>query len=755
MTLSRRRFLQTTSALATAVGLPLPAVAESGSARVESLLKQMTIEEKVGQLTLYPDDVRPTPRPINPDINAQAEARDRATFQVAEIRAGRVGSLLAGTGVELGRMLQEAALTSRLRIPLLFGADVVHGFRTIFPLPLALASSFEPGLAEETARAAAREMTAVGVHWTYAPMVDVARDQRWGRVAEGSGEDTYLSSRFAEAYVRGFQGKSMASAHSVASCPKHFAGYGAVLGGMEYNTTDLTERELRQTHLPPFKAAFDAGAVTTMAAFNDLDGIPASGNHHLLTGILRGEMGFSGFVVSDAGSAEELVAHGYAANEKEAAKVAFNAGLDVNMGGGLFKRHLAGLVASGAVSRRALDEAVRRVLMVKEQLGLFDDPFRSLDLQREKTEIRTPAALALARKAAVRSIVLLKNEKDRLPLAKAGKLALIGPMSDDPENLDGTWAPWARSGESVTLARGLREAIGPDRMTVTKGSDILQPIPGGIEQAVAAARAADIVILAIGEGQKMSGEAAARTEITVPPAQQALAEAIAATGKPMVVVLSCGRALALEGAVRNADAILVTWFLGSESGRAIADIVTGNEAPSGRLPVSFPQQSGQQPWFYNHKPTGRPQLEGENAFFKARYSDVSHAALYPFGHGLSFSKADYGVTNVDRAELAWNGTVAVSASVRNTGSRTLEETVQLYVRDLAASVTRPVRELKAFRKLAIPPGGSAQVTFQLTRKDLEFVGTDLKWGAEPGDFQVWLAPSSTGGKPVKFTLLPG
>ncbi|SEM02418.1 beta-glucosidase [Duganella sp. CF402] len=745
-----------TSALPAASTLPsaVAAVAARGSRRVESLLKRMTIEEKVGQLTLYPDDVRPTPRPINPDINAQAEARERATFQVAEIRAGRVGALLGGTGVELGRKLQQAALESRLGIPLLFGADVIHGFRTIFPLPLALASSFEPVLAEQTARAAAIEMTAVGVHWTYAPMVDVARDQRWGRVAEGSGEDPYLSSRFADAYVRGFQGKSLAFPHSVAACPKHFAGYGAVLGGMEYNTTDLTERELRQTHLPPFKAAFDAGAVTTMAAFNDIDGVPASGNRHLLTEILRKEMGFRGFVVSDAGSAEELVAHGFATDEKDAAKKAFNAGLDVNMGGGLFKRHLADLVLGGALPQAALNEAVRRVLMVKEQLGLLDDPFRSLDLVREKTQIRTSAALALARKAAVRSIVLVKNEKDRLPLAKHAGIALIGPLADDPDNLDGTWAPWARRGESVSLAKGLRQALGEGKLSVTRGSDIHKAIPGGIEQAVAAASVADIVILALGEGQEMSGEAAARSQIVVPPAQQDLAEAIAATGKPMVVVLSCGRALALEGAILHADAIMVTWFLGSEGGHAIADILTGKESPSARLPVSFPQTSGQQPWFYNHKPTGRPQLAGENAFFKARYRDVSHAALYPFGHGLTYSAVEYGPVDVDLAELAWNGAITVSATMRNVGQRSIEETVQLYVRDLAASVTRPVRELKAFRKVAMPSGATTRVAFQLTRRELEFVGTDLKWGAEPGEFHVWIAPSSTAGKPVKFTLLP-
>jgi beta-glucosidase len=719
---------------------------------VESLLARMTIEEKVGQLTLYPDDVRPTPRPINPDINAQAEARERSAFQFAEVRAGRVGSLLAGTGVELGRKLQEAALQSRLGIPLMFGADVLHGLRTIFPIPLALAASFEPDLAERTARAAAEEMSAVGVHWTYAPMVDVARDQRWGRVAEGSGEDPLLASRFGAAYVKGFQGGDLKSPRSVAACPKHFAGYGAVMGGMEYNSTDLTERELLQTHMPPFEAAFRAGAVTTMAAFNDIDGVPASGNRHLLTDLLRGRLGFQGFVVSDAASAEELVAHGVAADEADAARQAFNAGVDVNMGGGLYKRHLPTLIASSAVDAARLDEAVRRVLTVKEQLGLFDDPYRSLDPQREAWEVRTPAALALAREAATRSIVLLKNEGNVLPLAAGRKVALIGPLSDDASNMDGPWAPWAKTGEAVTLAQGLRGALGAERLTVVKGAEIAKALPGGIEAAVAAAKAADVVVLAIGEGQDMSGEARSRTEIVVPAAQQALAEAVAAVGKPVVAILSCGRALALEGAVRNAEAIVVGWFLGSEGGHALADVLTGRASPSGRLPVSFPQVSGQQPFYYNHKSTGRPQLPGENAFFKARYSDVSHQALYPFGHGLGYGGVQYGDVELSKATIDLGGQIVASVTVSNRGDRAVDEVVQLYLHDESASVTRPVRELKGFEKVRLGAGASRKVTFTITRKDLEFVGGDLQMRAEPGRFQVWIAPSSSAGKPVTFTL---
>nr|WP_043981042.1 glycoside hydrolase family 3 N-terminal domain-containing protein [Novosphingobium sp. P6W]KIS29462.1 beta-glucosidase [Novosphingobium sp. P6W] len=730
------------------------AFAAPASRRVESLLARMTVEEKVGQLTLYPDEVRPTPRPINPEINAQAEARERAAFQFDEVRAGRVGSLLAGTGVQLGRKLQEAALQSRLGIPLMFGADVLHGLRTIFPIPLALAASFEPGLAERTARAAAEEMTAVGVHWTYAPMVDVARDQRWGRVAEGSGEDPYLASLFAAAYVRGFQGVNLRSQRSVAACPKHFAGYGAVIGGMEYNNTDLTERELLQTHMPPFEAAFRAGALTTMAAFNDIDGVPASGNRHLLTDLLRDRLGFKGFVVSDAASAEELVAHGVAADEKDAARQAFDAGVDVNMGGGLYKRHLPALLGANAIGIERLDEAVRRVLTVKENLGLLDDPYRSLDPKREAQEVRTPAALALAREAAARSVVLLRNQGDILPLKAGRMIALIGPLGDDAANMDGPWAPWAKTGDAVTLAQGLRAELGTRHLTIVEGCGIDAPIDGGIAAAVAAARAADVVVLAVGEGQDMSGEARSRSEITLPAPQQELAEAVAATGKPIVVVLSCGRALALQGAVRDAGAILVGWFLGSEGGHALADVLTGRIAPSGRLPVSFPRTSGQQPYYYNHKSTGRPQLPGENAFFKARYTDVANTALYPFGHGISYAPVQYGPVQLSGETLPWDDDLKASITLTNLGQRPVEEVVQLYIHDEAASVTRPVRELKCFEKVRLAAGASRQVTFTINRAELEFIGGDLQLRAEPGRFQVWIAPSSAAGTSAAFVLSP-
>lgn len=754
---TRREALAATALTSASSLIGYPAVAgegkSRGSARVEALITRMTTEEKIGQLTLYPDEVRPTPRPINPDINAQAAARERATFQRAEIRAGRVGSLLGGTGVALGRELQDAALASRLQIPLMFGADVLHGLRTIFPIPLGLAASFEPGLAEQTARAAAEEMTAVGVHWTFAPMVDVARDQRWGRVAEGSGEDTYMCSIFAAAYVRGFQGRGLSSPKAVAACPKHFAGYGAVVGGMEYNTTDLTERELRQTHLPPFAAAFDAGAVTTMAAFNDVDGIPASGNKNLLTDTLRGYMNFKGFVVSDAGSAEELVAHGVAQNEREAAATSFNAGLDVNMGGGLFKRHLADLVLDGTVTSARLDKAVRRVLSVKESLGLFDDPYRSLDLNAERRGIRTPSALALARHAATRSVVLLKNENAALPLRPGLKIAVVGPLGDDPAQLDGAWAPWAKKGEGVTLAQGLREVLGSEAVMIVKGSDLDAPLDGGERDAIAVASSADVIILAIGEGQDMSGEARSRSAITIPQVQADLAIAMRKIGKPLIAVLSTGRALALGEEVAGADAVLISWFLGSEGGRALADLLTGRASPSGRLPVSFPYASGQEPLFYNRKSTGRPRQPGQPAFFKAGYTDVPDGARYPFGHGLTYSTIHYGKPLTSGAGMRWDGSIEISAAVTNVGNREVDEVVQLYVHDVSASVTRPVRELKDFKKVRLAPGEQRRIAFTLRRDALGFIGSDLAVRVEPGIFQAWVTSSSGAGEHVEFELL--
>jgi beta-glucosidase len=722
------------------------------NSRIEDLIARMTVEEKVGQLGCFADAVRP----FAPDINPEANARGAAEV-LDQVRAGLVGSLFNGVGAGEGREAQRVAVEeSRLGIPLIFGADVIHGMRTVFPIPLGEASTFEPDLAERTARATAIEATAAGIHWTFAPAVDIARDQRWGRVAEGAGEDVVLGSAFAAARVRGFQGPDLKADNSLLATPKHFAAYGAVAGGMEYNTVDIAPQTLRDVHLPPFKATVDAGALTFMSAFNDINGVPASANRELMTDILRGEWGFTGLVVSDYTADMELIAHGFASDERHATELAFVAGVDMSMQSGFYAAHLPDLVAKGEVSMDVLDEGVRRVLTVKDAIGLFDNPYRSLDAAVEADTSSMEEHAALARDAARRSIVMLKND-GVLPLRTSGqKIALIGPFASDVDNLEGCWTLFGDAKRHVNIETGLRDALADgSSLIVVAGSGIEDALDGGIEAAVAAAKNADVVLLAIGEPQTYSGEAQSRTQIIVPPAQQALAEAVVATGTPVAVLLKNGRALALTGAVREASAILVTWFLGSQTGPAIADVVFGDYNPSGRLPVSFPQDAGQQPLFYNHLRTGRPELADQPPAFKARYREVTFEALYPFGHGLSYTTFGYSAPVVS-ANVGWNDTILVTATVTNTGGVAGEEVVQLYIHDRVASRVRPVRELKAFRKILLAPGASEDVSFELTRQDLAFTHRDgVTFEAEPGDFQVWITGSSAQGESATFVLDAG
>jgi len=592
----------------------------------------------------------------------------------------------------------------------------------------------------------------MGIQWTFAPMVDVARDQRWGRVAEGSGEDVLLGAQFAAARVRGFQGSDLKAEDSLLACPKHFAAYGAVSGGMEYNYVDISEATLRDVHLPAFKASFDAGAVTVMSAFNDIAGVPATANRWLLTDILRGEWSFRGFVVSDFTADLELIDHGYAADGRDAAKKSALAGLDMSMESNLYNEHLPDLVAKGEVPAELVNELVRRVLRVKAALGLFENPYRSLASDRKYD---TEEHHRLAREAGRRSIVLLKNESGVLPLQKSGqRVALIGPYATDTKNLEGTWALFGDKRRMVNIEAGIRGALAePGALAVVRGCRAEAPLEGGIEEAVAAARQADVVLLAIGEPQTYSGESQSRTQIIVPAAQQALAEAVAATGKPVVVLLKTGRALALAGAVRDAQAILVAWFLGSQTGTAVADVVFGDYSPSARLPVSFPQDAGQQPFFYNHPRTGRPQLPGQPRDFKARWREAGNEALYPFGHGLGYTRFEYGAPRLSATHLPWGQTLTVSATVRNVGDRAGEEVVQLYVHDRVASRVRPVRELKGFRKVPLRPGESADVAFALGLDALGFHDARGRPVVEPGTFDVWVAPSSSAGEAASFELL--
>lgn len=708
---------------------------------IESLIARMTVVEKAGQLTLMAAAwAGGAATSLNP-----AGARGSFEDQLAEVRAGRLGGVFNGNGAAMARRMQTVAMRSRLRIPLLFAADVIHGFRTIFPMPLAEAGSFEPALAERTARAAGGEAAAAGIDWTFAPMVDITHDQRWGRGIEGAGEDVLLGRMMAEARVRGFQGRNgLAAPDAVAACAKHFAAYGAAEAGLDYNSVDISERTLRETYFPPFQAAFAAGAPTTMAAFNEISGVPATANRWLLTEVLRDEWGFGGLVVSDYTGDEELIAHGFAGDARDATRLAFMAGVDMSMQSGFYLKHLPALVAAGEVPMARLDQAVRRVLALKVALGLFDDPFRRIDPQREKAMVRTPAALALAREAGRRSIVMLKNAGDLLPLPRSGKrIALIGPFARGQHDLIGPWNVYGTDAEAVDLLTGVRAAVAdPALVTVTDGSGIDAPLPGGIGAAVAAAEAADIVLLVIGESQSMSGEAQSRSAIVVPPAQMALAEAVAATGKPVVVILRNGRALALEGAVLAAPAILVTWFLGSQSGPATADILFGVEGPSARLPVSFPHASGQSPYHYAHKSTGRPNGPGALTAYKAHFREFPNDALFPFGHGLTYGRIRYEALDLGSGRLTGDGVLRVRATIRNEGTRAAEEVVQLYVQDVVASITRPVRELKAFRKIMLQPGEARTVEFLLRENDLRFPGRDMKPVAEPGRFRLWVSPSA-------------
>jgi beta-glucosidase len=744
LAISRRAALMGAGAMAAWLASPARALLQTAGkvqvpAFVDQLIGRMTLEEKAGQLQLMASAWGGgAALSLNPPGNGSDFQQ-----QVNEARQGLLTGVFNGNGAKMARILQTAAMQSRLKIPLIFAADIIHGHRTIFPVPLAEVASFEPELARRTAAAAAFEASGAGIDWTFSPMVDVARDQRWGRGVEGGGEDPLLGDLFAAARVRGFQGPDLKSNEHLLACIKHFAAYGAGESGLDYNAVDMSMRRLREVYLQPYKAGFDAGALSAMASFNEINGVPSTGNHWLMTDLLRGEWRFQGFVVSDYTGDEEMILAGYAKDGRDAAKLAFLAGVDMSMQSGLYRQFLPSLVRSGEVRQAKLDESVRRVLALKAMLGLFDNPFGRIDEKREAARSMLPPTRALAREAGRKAIVMLKNDGDLLPLPLSGKrIALIGPFAAGPHDLVGPWVVYGDDAKAVDLASGVRAAVAdPRSILVAQGSGIEAPLAGGIEQAVAAARSADIVLLAIGEGANMSGEAQSRTEIVVPAPQQELAEAVAAVGKPIVVVLKHGRALALEGAVADAPAILATWFLGTETGNAIADVLFGVYSPSGRLPASFPWKSGQEPYYYAHKPTGRPNPPGPLQDYKAHFRGIPNSARYPFGHGLTYGKIAYVDLSVPN-RMRMNGSIEIAARVTNHGNRAAEEVVQLYIHDRVASITRPVRELKAFRKVALAPGQSEVVRFTLNARDLAFYGLQDRPVVEPGTFDVWVAPSA-------------
>ena len=728
--------------------------------RVDALLERMTLEEKIGQLNQYSNTF---------DITGPPASDQAGRARLHRVQSGLVGSMLNLAGVEeTCRAQRHAVENSRLGIPMLFALDVIHGYRTMFPIPLGEAASWDLDAIERSARVAATEATAAGLHWTFAPVVDIARDARWGRIMEGAGEDPFLASQVAAARVRGFQGRDLASVDTLAACAKHFAAYGFAEAGREYNTVELSENTLRNVVLPPFKAAVDAGVATVMNGFNEIGGVPVTASSHLQREILKGEWAFEGFVVSDWESIGELTVHGVAADLREAAAMALAAGSDMDMQSEAYLDHLADLVESGIVSEQLIDDAVRRILTVKFRLGLFDDPYRYCDADRERRVILSREHLDAARDVARKSIVLLKNDGNLLPLAKAtGSIAVIGPLAADKDTPLGSWRARAVPGSAVSLLEGIRAAVGDGvEVTYAEGAPLavgersfLQELTfntadtSGFAAAVAAAEAAETVVIAVGEEAFQSGEARSQVDIGLKGVQLELLERVVAANPNTVVVLMNGRPLTLDRVAAVAPAILETWHLGSEAGHAIADVLFGDHNPSGRLPVSFPYHVGQEPLYYNAKSTGRPRSRGD--VFWSHYTDAPNRALFPFGFGLSYTTFEYSGHRLGADQLPMDGELTVEVTVTNTGERVGTEVVQLYIRDLVGSVTRPVKELKGFRSVELAPGEKRTVRFTLTADDLAYFTAWGAWEAEPGEFAVYVGRSSEDVQELRFVLTAG
>lgn len=736
MTTSRKFWPRLSLALAAALALCGSAPAQTIDAKIEALLKRMSIEEKLGQLTQYSGNSAPTgPVSFKGD-------------HLEGIKSGRIGSMLNVLGVNATRQYQDAALQSRLKIPLLFGQDVIHGYLTTFPVPLGEAASWDLEAIERSARIAATEAAASGIHWTFAPMVDIARDPRWGRVMEGAGEDTYLGSRIAYARVKGFQGRQLGDTDAVMATAKHFAAYGAAVGGRDYNSVDMSERMLRETYLPPFKAAADAGVATFMNSFNDLNGIPASGNPHLQRDILKGEWAFRGFVVSDWGSIGEMVPHGYAKDAAQAAEQAITAGSDMDMESNAYRNQLGRLVASGKVDVKLVDDAVRRVLRKKYELGLFDDPYRFSDAQREKAVLARPEHRQAAREIAGKSIVLLKNSPRVLPLSPELKtIAFIGPLVKAGKDNHGGWSVTLPGVDYekfvVSQWEGVRKRLGAGgKLLYAKGCEIDGESRAGFAEAVAVAQQAELVIVSVGERWDMSGEARSRARIGLPGVQEELIQALHATGKPLVVLINAGRPLIFNWTAEHVPAILYTWWLGSEAGNALADVLFGDVNPSAKLPITFPRSEGQIPIYYNRFNTGRPSLTETSSGYVSAYIDLPNSPRYPFGYGLSYTDFAYTDLKLDKTRLRGQDRLTASMTLTNTGRLAGEEIVQLYLRDRVGSVVRPVKELKDFRKLRLAPGESRRIEFVIDRDKLSFYNDRLQWGAEPGDFDLMIGASS-------------
>lgn len=729
---------------------------------ISNLMKKMTLEEKIGQLNLLtPGGGIVTGAVVSSDVETK-------------ISKGQIGGLFGVIGEAKIRQAQEIAVTkTRLHIPLLFGSDVIHGYKTTFPIPLGLSCSWDMPMIERSARIAATEATADGLCWVFSPMVDIARDPRWGRVAEGAGEDPYLGSQVAKAMVKGYQGNDLAANNTLMSCVKHFALYGAAEGGRDYNTVDMSRLKMYEYYLPPYKAAVDAGTGSVMSSFNEIDGIPATGNKWLLTDLLRKQWGFKGFVVSDYTSVNEMIWHGMG-DLQTVSGLALNAGLDMDMVGEGFLTTIKKSLQEKKITQKQIDDACRRILEAKYKLGLFDDPYRYCDESRAAKEVLSADKRNAAREFARHSFVLLKNNDQTLPLKRSGTIALIGPLANNKNNMLGTWAVSGDPQLAIPVLEGMKNTGGSGvNILYAKGANITDDATLAkkinvfgervdmdtrspqemINEAVSVANRSDVIVAVLGEASEMSGEAASRSDLSLPESQQDLLKALSKLGKPLVLVVMSGRPLTLNWENENAKAILLTWFAGHEAGNAIADVLFGNYNPSGKLTMSFPKSVGQIPVYYNHKNTGRP-AGSEFQKFQSNYLDVTNEPLYPFGYGLSYTKFDYSDIRLNKTLMKPAEKIEATITVTNSGNFDGEETVQLYINEVAASVTWPVKKLKDFQKIFLKKGESKQVSFTLSINDLKFYNSALKYVAEPGDFKVFIGPDSRDVKVAGFKLRP-
>lgn len=717
------------------VGLGITVSAQKSiDQKVTELMAKMTLEEKIGQLNQYNDDITAT-GPITKDAD-----------KAGQVRAGKLGSILNAVGTKNTKNWQDQAMQSRLKIPLLFGQDVIHGFRTTFPIPLGETATWDMNLIEKSARIAATEASAYGIHWTFAPMVDIGRDPRWGRVMEGAGEDTYLGTLVGKARVKGFQGNGLGNKDAVMACAKHFAAYGAAVGGRDYNSVDMSLRQLHETYLPPFKAVSDIGVATFMNSFNDINGIPATGNKYIQRDLLKGAWNFQGFVVSDWGSIGEMIPHGFAKDNKEAALKAILAGSDMDMESRSYTNHLAELVKEGKVDIQLIDDAVRRILTKKYELGLFDDPYRFINEKREKEQANNPEHRKFAREIGAKSIVLLKNENQLLPLSPTTKkVAIIGPFAKATVENHGFWsiAFPDDSQRIVTQFDGIKAQLDKNsELLYAKGCNANDNDKSMFSEAVEIAKKADVVIMTLGEGHAMSGEAKSRSNIHFSGVQEDLLKEIAKTGKPIILMINAGRPLVFDWASENIPTIVYTWWLGTEAGNSIADVLFGKINPGGKLPMTFPRTEGQIPIYYNHYNTGRPAKNNTDRNYVSAYIDLDNDPAYPFGFGLSYTTFQYSDVNVSATQLKGNQTFTASVTLTNSGNYDGEEVVQLYIRDLVGKVVRPVKELKGFQKIFLKKGESKTISFNITPEDLKFYDDELNFDWESGEFDIMIGTNS-------------